>query len=504
VQRQPEGDVMPWQVDVLTRDAAVLLFIFTLALPFLRRLEAALEHLIFRREHGVREALIELSKALPAVVKLDAVGHVLTSGLVARVPALHATLFVRDVTTGVFTLGPSAISDAAERRPVIELPDEALRTWLGMAGRAITVEESALHPHAYRAMQGTMRRLEQESVALVLPVFSETQVVAVLFLGEKASGEVYSDAEIELLETLMREAGIVMRNAGLYRDLEQQMETLRRAQEQLVQSAKLAAIGELAASVAHELNNPLMVISGRAQLLLRQVPPDSSHGHSLTLMVDEAHRASGIVRNMLDFARKRDSIVQRISLNDVIDRALALLEARLESARIDVARIFDGGLPDVAGDRDQLTQVFVNLISNAADAMPHGGVVTIETEGLSAGFDAEPETAVVAVRDIGGGIAPERLARIFEPFYTTKAEGRGTGLGLSVSLGIVRQHGGRIEVDTVAGDGTAMRVLLPGFAEPSDVRSTDVAAKTFLDRRPTHGPLGDQPNPLQAPRPAVV
>jgi two-component system NtrC family sensor kinase len=242
----------------------------------------------------------------------------------------------------------------------------------------------------------------------------------------------------------------------LYDDLRAQMNELRTTQQQLMQSAKLAAIGELAASVAHEINNPLTVILGSSALLLKQTAAESSAHTKITNIVTAANRAGKIVRDLLDFSRRREPRREPLALADLIARSLDIVQFRLASGGVDVRTALDPRVTSIIGDRDQLTQVFINLIGNGVDAMPNGGRLSVETHAL-------PADGMVAidVKDTGVGMDRDQIARIFEPFFTTKAEGRGTGLGLSVTLGIVAKHGGTIEVRSEPGRGTIMRVRLP-------------------------------------------
>jgi signal transduction histidine kinase len=462
VRRAAEGGTANPDLGFLARDALVLLLIFTVALPLLRKLEFALARLMFQRAHGVRDALVALTKALPALADPGALARALTEGLVARIPAIHATLFVRDRSSGSYAIAHSAIADA-DRRPTGADRAEDLSMWLRMTRATLVVEESAVPADAYAGMRDCLADLEDNRTALVLPLFAENELVAILGIGEKVSGEVYNPAEIELLEAALQETGIALKNAGLYHELREQMEALQRAQGQLVHSAKLAALGELAAGVAHELNNPLMVILGNSGLLLRECAGDAGIERRASVVVEEATRAGKIVRDMLDFARRREPTREPVGIADVLERVLTLMQARLRTVRVDVDRGFVAALPAVAADRDQLTQVFLNLVANAIDAMPNGGRLAFEGEAT---MHDGAEAVAVRVRDTGSGIPDHVLPRIFEPFYTSKPEGAGTGLGLAITLGIVRDLGGTIEVESQPGIGTSMRVVLP-VARPS-------------------------------------
>jgi signal transduction histidine kinase len=446
------------EVALLIRDGLMLLIVFTVALPLLRRLELALERLMFRRQHGVRDVLAALGRELPSLLDPAALARTLTEGLVGNVPARHASLHLQDTVSGTLRetwASASPLADEPVRTVVIEEPVAA---WLAMTGRTLIVEETSFPGPMFDRLRPAVVRLEQSHTALLVPLLLDGELHAVLALGEKLSGEIYAGAEIDVLETLMTETAVALKNARLYQDLKEQMDETRRTQEQLFQTAKLAAVGEMAASLAHELNNPLMVILGHAGLLQREVPADSRAAVNVGTIVSEANRAGKIVRDVLDFARRRDPNREPVSLEQLLDRSLALLEGRLHRARVEVARVFDGGPPLLSADRDQLTQVFINLIGNAIDAMPEGGVLTIET-GLHGHNGAR--YAGVDIVDTGHGIPAERLPQVFEPFYTTKPEGTGTGLGLPISRRIVEAHGGTLHAESAPGSGTRMRLRLP-------------------------------------------
>ena len=307
---------------------------------------------------------------------------------------------------------------------------------------------------------------------MLVPLTLDDTLAAILLVGEKVSGEVFSAAELELLEMLVGQTATALKNARLYDDLRRQMAEPQSTQQQLIQSAKLAAIGELAAGVAHELNNPLTVILGKTGLLLRDAAAGSTAETKLSDIEREALRAGKIAQNLLDFARRREPKHEPIDLNRLVERVLDLLQAKLRGRPIQVETQFDARLGAMLGDGDQLTQVLINLAGNAIDAMPKGGRLTIATRA-----QADSDTGVLVVSDTGRGISPEHLARIFEPFYTTKAEGNGTGLGLSITQGIIASHKGQLTVESVVGEGTSFTVRLPLASVPEPRRRVMVAAR---------------------------
>jgi len=223
---------------------------------------------------------------------------------------------------------------------------------------------------------------------------------------------------------------------------------------QLQQSDKLSSIGLLAAGVAHEVNTPLAGISSYSQMLMQQIPDNDPRRQLLEKIYRQTSRASSIVNNLLNFSRLTEARYAPVDLNRVIDDTIQLLEAQLRNTEIEVVRSYTNDLPLAFGDGPKLQQVLMNLILNARDAMPHGGRLEISTE-------SDEDSAMVEVRDTGLGIAPEHLAKIYDPFFTTKQIGKGTGLGLAVSYGIVRDHGGHIDVESKLGEGTRFQITLP-------------------------------------------
>jgi two-component system NtrC family sensor kinase len=227
-----------------------------------------------------------------------------------------------------------------------------------------------------------------------------------------------------------------------------------RLEEQMVQNEKLTSLGLLAAGVAHEVNTPLAVISNYIQMLGKQIPAEDARQKTIDKIIKQTFRASEIVNNLLNFSRTGGAEFVEVDLNSVLDETLSLVQHPFKAARVNVIRNFTDTLPVVLGSTTRLQQVFLNLFMNARDAMPNGGMLEVRTATYNGSVEVE-------VTDTGIGIRPENIHRVFDPFFTTKSSGRGTGLGLSVSYGIVKEHAGKLEVRSTAEKGTSFRLEFP-------------------------------------------
>jgi two-component system NtrC family sensor kinase len=333
---------------------------------------------------------------------------------------------------------------------------------------AAIVRRSVVHP--VRELAEGTRRVAQGDLSHRIPVRTVDEV-GMLAVSFNRMTETLGKAQAEL-DALV---------ATLEQRVEERTRELREAQAQLVQTEKLASLGKLSASIAHEINNPLSGILTYAKLIsrkLRMGVPDvegiQAALQQLGLVERETQRCVTIVRNLLDFARQRAPSFQAVDISAVLDEALSLLDNRLAIQNVRVAREF-APAPTVRADFGQLRQAFVNILMNACEAMPGGGTlralvrVTAVPDGGKGGLPSPAgkpgpagRFAEVVIADTGQGIAPEHLSKIFDPFFTTKE--KGTGLGLSVVYGIVERHGGRIAVESQVGQGTTITLRLPAAA----------------------------------------
>ena len=258
-------------------------------------------------------------------------------------------------------------------------------------------------------------------------------------------------------------------SVGSFVDLRERLEmerALRRTQEQLLQSEKLAAMGRLTSQVAHELNNPLYGIMNTLELLKTEISPQSKRRKILEMAHSETIRLSEMLRKMLSFSKPDQEERQPVKINSVLDEILLLHEKQFRELDIKIDSRFAQGLDLVNASKNQLRQVFLNMIANARDAMPTGGTLTVTTAGNS-------EEISVEISDTGIGIPEENLKKIFDSFFTTKDEIKGVGLGLSVCYGFIQDHGGDIKVKSQVGAGTTFTITLPVSANADSDKAAE-------------------------------
>ncbi|MHC4542964.1 MAG: cache domain-containing protein [Planctomycetota bacterium] len=228
-------------------------------------------------------------------------------------------------------------------------------------------------------------------------------------------------------------------------------------QQQIMKSERLATLGQLAAGVAHEINNPLGTISIYAQMILDELGQDNdSCRKSLEVVMKQTSRAGKIVKDLLEFARQSEPEMRILNINDVVRKAMTITTHPAELQNINLSTHLAPELPNIRGDSDKLQQVFVNIIVNALQSMPEGGELTVGTR-----LSENRKFVEVEISDTGCGIPQEHLSKLFDPFFSTKSTGEGTGLGLSVTLGIVQRHNGNIDVESKVGEGSTFIIRLP-------------------------------------------
>ncbi|MCF8028775.1 MAG: PAS domain-containing sensor histidine kinase [Desulfobacteraceae bacterium] len=258
----------------------------------------------------------------------------------------------------------------------------------------------------------------------------------------------------QALETAHNE--LLELNQSLEKRVRERTDALVQHEKQMAHADRLASIGQLSSGIAHEINNPLGVIQGYTQLLLRDADEGSQRHSDLQIILKHAGNCKAIVEDLLNFARRSQPEMADIDIHEVIEDALVFIRHRSKMENVRIEKVFADNIPAMRMDEKKIKQVLVNLVMNAGHAVAEDGTITISTR-----FDTEGRKLMVDVADNGYGIESRHLSRIFDPFFTTKPTGEGTGLGLAVSYGIIKSHGGDIDVKSEPGNGAVFTVTLP-------------------------------------------
>ena len=398
------------------------------------------------------EALIHVSQVMTSTLEPDRIAGVITDAMRDLAPGILIRMWATPDDAKVWVpFGPTRATGQGDGDDGLTLPAGA-----GLVG-AVAARRAPLVVDDVRGDDRVVRRaaLERDGIVsfLGLPLLREERLLGVLCVATRIPHH-FNDDEVSLLGSLAQQAAIALENARLYQDLRQSHHELVNAQAELVRKTRMAAMGEIAAVVAHEARNPLGALSNCIQLLRQNPAITGEDAELLTIMQNESKRLNDIISDFLTFGRPRAPQFGPVDLHELVDATWALLQRDDRCPRtIDFERRFDGTLAPVSADRDQLRQVFWNLLLNAVQAMRQGGTLTVETR--HAGRFVE-----VLVGDTGPGIPAAVQARIFEPFVTTKSGG--TGLGLAIVRRIVDDHGGTISVSARDGAGTCFVLSLPG------------------------------------------
>ena len=276
----------------------------------------------------------------------------------------------------------------------------------------------------------------------------------VLFAARDQGDVPFGDAELETFRILSRQAIVALENAHLYDELQDHIRQVEESQQALIQAEKMAAVGRLTASIAHEINNPLHSVRNCLHLAGRHELPEADRKEYLEMADEEMDRLISTVRQMLDFYRPSAVDRKPTNINDLLGRVLKLLNTQLSDHKIIVRREFAGELPLVLAVDNQIQQIFFNLILNAMEAMPNGGEIIIQSM-------LEQENVSVLIEDTGPGIRDDQHEEIFEPFVSSKE--KGLGLGLTVSYGVVTAHGGSLTLLPQHEKGARFKLSLPAY-----------------------------------------
>ena len=468
-------DSIYFSVWFTARDESSRTYLFTnvlqseyLIIPKLGLLIAAIAGLILTWRNRVKEIEKE-TENLKKISALNAIAATVSRSLNLEEilnSTLEKVLEVMRIETGAIALVNEQTKElflAAHRGLPEELLHEAdsLKPGQGLTGRAAQSGEPILvedisEEAALSEIEVGMKKAGFRSLACI-PLEAKEKVLGVMDIASHDLRH-FSPQDVELLTSIGNQIGVAIDNARLFHDLNEAYEDLAATKARLFQSAKLSAIGEFAAGIAHEIRNPLTTIIGDAQLLMMDMKPGQPEYESLKAIERSGKRASKVIGNLLSFSRQEEYELAPIDVNGSINGALSLIAYQIERSNITIIKDLAADLPLVLGSTHHLEDVWINLLINARDAIPakQKGEIRITSR-----LDGSGKAVQVLISDTGVGIPKANLDRVFEPFFTTKDMNKGTGLGLYITYKTIERHNGFIELDSEEGKGTTVTVTLP-------------------------------------------
>ena len=402
-------------------------------------------------------AIHEAGREIAASLDLDRTLRLVMTKAAETLPLDAGVLFVRDELSQQYRVAVSHNIPPDKIDSITFAFDEGVPGWVVQHCQPLLVEDARMDArvHPIVVTEGVLS-------VLAVPLITHGQVTGVLTLFSQTSTHAFDQSTLQLAQVFADQSAVFLENARLVGELrhsaaelerrvEERTRQLKEKKAQIIQAEKMAAVGRLAASMAHEINNPLQAITLHLQLMADEMQSPET-ARQLNIVQQEFNRIAGIVERLLDFQRPQAGEMQPINILATLETILTLADKQLERTGIDLVRLLPVELPLVAAVENQMKQVFLNLVLNAAEVMPEGGTLTIAAR-------REDDEIIIEFADSGPGLDEETAARIFEPFFTTKSDG--SGLGLAISHEIVANHDGTLTAASRPGGGAVFTVTLP-------------------------------------------
>ncbi len=402
-------------------------------------------------------AIHEAGREIAASLDLDRTLRLVMTKAAETLPLDAGVLFVRDELSQQYRVAVSHNIPPDKIDSITFAFDEGVPGWVVQHCQPLLVEDARMDArvHPIVVTEGVLS-------VLAVPLITHGQVTGVLTLFSQTSTHAFDQSTLQLAQVFADQSAVFLENARLVGELrhsaaelerrvEERTRQLKEKQAQIIQAEKMAAVGRLAASMAHEINNPLQAITLHLQLMADEMQSPET-ARQLNIVQQEFNRIAGIVERLLDFQRPQAGEMQPINILATLETILTLADKQLERTGIDLVRLLPVESPLVAAVENQMKQVFLNLVLNAAEVMPEGGTLTIAAR-------REDDEIIIEFADSGPGLDEETAARIFEPFFTTKSDG--SGLGLAISHEIVANHDGTLTAASRPGGGAVFTVTLP-------------------------------------------
>ncbi len=449
--------------------------------PLKSNVQNFVDRIFFKGKYDYQKTIKHVSQMVVSVLDFDAIAKLLMDTVADTMIVDHCVLFLSGICGKKFVNFAARGKQMNSDQPLTWSENSALVRW--MQTHRQPVMKDSLKKQTLKAMSpDVLSDMEALNAEIALPLIFEETLNGFIVLGEKRSGDLFIQEDVDLLETLSSQSALAIENARSYKviddlnkDLEKKVEERTRAlkealfekertQEQLIRSESLAAIGQLVAGVAHELNNPLTSATSLVQSVIEDIeqwdtenPLDEDLIDDLKFVDQELVRARSIVSSLLGLSRQTQTYLESVGINSVVKDALRVMYNQYKHCDLKIVENYAPELPDIQGNFANLGQVALNIIHNAIQA-----VVDIKgTVFLSTQFDTHANQVVFSCKDTGPGIPVSIRKDIFKPFFTTKAVGDGTGLGLYICHEIVRKHGGTLKLEDFDGPGALFEVRLP-------------------------------------------
>ena len=438
-----------------------IILLVTTCFPKIKLLtEKVVEQFLFRDRYDYRETLGTFSKAMVTILDLQSLSKRIIETITQTMGVEKASLFLLNEEKGSYSLFESKNIKMTASTPELS-KDDPLPHYLKKIGEIIIKEELAKGANILE-LNDVIKKMSLLEAEMSIPLISKGQLIGMINLSHKFNKDIYSHEDIELLSTLANQTAIAIENARLYEDLRKSKSYIRRAD-------RLASLGTLTAGLAHEIRNPLVAIKTLTQLLPERLDDEEFRTQFLQIASGEVDRISSLVTELLEFARPSDPKLELENINTILDGMLLLASTETKKKQINIIKNFASDLPPVQIDREQIKQVFLNILLNAVDATQENGKITVKTKSfIKPG--GEP-FAQIEFTDTGCGIPEEYLEDIFNPFFTTKSTG--SGLGLSISNQIIQDHRGYIDVESQLDKGSSFFINLPVNQEYRKRRKSD-------------------------------
>ncbi|MCK9229777.1 MAG: ATP-binding protein [Syntrophales bacterium] len=480
------------RAEILAPALALTLCMVVVFDPLKRATGKLVEQYFFRNRYSYRAVLKDVSSGLTSLLRVEEIGRYVADSVESALNPTFLSLLVFDSVPGTLKLslcrGDEPDADAAIHSLV-----EPLKLLFRLKNKPLTYDAVSSSTGTGADQTSLRKFLEDYGIELIVPIMFRETLSGVMMLGEKKAGDLYGPEELELLSTVSNQAAVAVTNAltceGIEKinalleqkvaqrtaDLSRTIEEQERTRRQLVRSESLAAIGELVAGTAHELNNPLAGALSLLESALETLASAPCHGEScrdvlddLAFSVKELKRATAIIRSLLSLSRQTSDSLEPVDLNAALEDSLRILRASQGHRNMDIRLDLELSLPPVEANFAHLGQAFINILKNAFQSLPErGGLVELRSR-----YDAARAIARVECRDNGCGIDPRRIGEVCKPFFTTKPTGEGTGLGLYITHEIIRRYGGSFHIESAGGTGTLVNIEFPVRGECHD-RSGD-------------------------------